>query len=236
MKKLCGTLLMSLVLAGMAPTGADAALDVGDHYVYVAEAEAVSTNPPSAGLGYLGGCAFQVVHQSDTVNTWAGAVELAAVSTVDGTVVPQLAISVACDFYINDVFQGQVLPAPQLPTVQPQPGVVVGAARFEYAAGIEDVATLCTRVTVFNTALPQRCDTAEITRVPRSPLPEFVAAAVDALNVLIVPLVDPTLCPALKTLAPTVNALPADIVSIDPATGDTFLGDARIWDCPPYGS
>ena len=51
--------------------------------------------------------------------------------------------------------------------------------------------------------------------------------------------VDPArVCPLLVTLAPTVDPLPtADVVYIEPATGDTYLGgttpDDKVQDCPP---
>jgi hypothetical protein len=50
------------------------------------------------------------------------------------------------------------------------------------------------------------------------------------------PGVDPIVCSALITAAPTVDSLPTSgVLLTDPATGDTSVGGNQAYDCPPYG-
>jgi hypothetical protein len=210
-----------------------------------------ATAPLSAhadGANFKGTCRISSVNDTTPdgtlggQNVWNGQVNILVVANDAGS------ISANCSLKVNGANQGVVLDAGA------GTGVVAAAGRVTFTAAVTDTVTICTNVT---TSAGSESVCADLTTTPICPvqvcgdggaLDQVIAILDGVLTTLdgvintvneATKIVDPALCGALTTIAPTVNGLPtAAVLYIDPATGDTFVGGTTandlFWDCPPY--
>jgi hypothetical protein len=199
------------------------------------------------GAHFRGSCRFSVV--TDTTpggrlggqDAWNGEVDVLVVADDAGS------ISATCSIKVNGVDQGVVLDAGS------GTGFVAAAGPLTFRAGAADGVALCTNVTTSAGAEswcgfgPERPLCPDDVCGDGAVLDQVVGVLDQVLDVLdglvgagppLFEVADPTLCPVLLSLRPTVNALPtAGLLSIGP-DGDVFLGgttaDDLFWDCPPY--
>jgi hypothetical protein len=162
-------------------------------------------------------------------DTWHGYVSLLVIPNDAETGLPSgAAVTAECVLMIDGANERTVLAGSGV-------GVAAAAGTLTFTADYPDVVVqLCTRVTVGTETIDDCGD--------GDPCPgalctlAFVGSKV---NEVFAQAVDPVLCPQLVALAPTVDGLPtANVLYIDPATGDTYAGgttqDDLVYDCPPY--
>lgn len=202
-------------------------------------------------LDWYGSCHFASLNDTTPggvlggQSTWTGDVDLDVVAIDRSTGLPVLdaPISASCEIRVNSV--PEVVVGPVTGT-----GAVVAVTPVQYRAEVTDIVTLCTRVTVG--ANPEEVDCwgehLLLLEMLTDGVTWFVVEAADEVFDLLddtYPQLDPVICAQLVALAPLVDGLGhPELIDIDPATGDLFLGGVLLgdhpsdlfWDCPPYAS
>ncbi len=137
-------------------------------------------------------------------NVWNGVVWIRYTTTGSATV--------TCELKINGATQGIVLGAMGA-------GGVAAVDQIQYSAAVTDVVTICHHVQGGSSS----CSDASTTSVVPSPVYDLLSQG------------DERTCVVLTTIAPFVNDLGVPgIIRIDMFTGDTYLLDMLVVDCPPY--
>jgi len=180
------------------------------------------------GPGYVGGCSIDAVNDTSPEgtlggqNVWNGEVDVAVVPTTGGT------ISASCWIKVNGGPESKVLDA------NTSGSVAIGAGRATFVATETDVVDLCARVTTNQTGTSEVCVPLTVTKV----CPDQVCATGGLLDQT-TPVTHSLVCPLLVALASVANSsVNSSALSIDPATGDTYVGSpgsaVLFWDCPPF--
>ena len=174
--------------------------------------------------GYDGGCRLTLVGDGsdDPQTTLTGAVNVLVAANSFGTPSPTTPISAECDLYRDAVFQQTLLTAKGT-------GIAVNAKDVTLNGSPSSVYTVCERVTVGGRSYTN-CQDTRVTPVVPEPIEEAVEmVGYEVKSQVLIPLVDPVLCPLLAQLAPGISGV-ADITY----EGDVYVLGERLLDCPPY--
>jgi hypothetical protein len=188
------------------------------------------------GVNYKGTCRISTVNDTTPdatlggQNVWNGQVNVLVVANAPGDT-----ISATCSIKVNGADQGVILTA-----TAPGVGFAANAGRATFTAAITDTVSICTNVTTGTGGYESTC--ADLTTTPVCPVqvcgPGGILDQVFAILNGVLGQIDPTICPVIASLAPTVNSLPTSGVLFIGPDGDIYVGGtgpgALFYDCPPY--
>ena len=166
-----------------------------------------------------GGCGFRTVGMGGS-GTWDGEMHADVVlwSRTHGNVV---AATVTCEVRVNATVVASASGSGH--------GVVAFARPLTFAAGDDDVVSMCTVVDFRSDATPNSVDCGEAVayQFPPQWVLAYLDYAVGAYSQAGMAL-DPVACQALRALAPGAGEVTVN------DQGDVFVAGEPLWDCPPY--